>query len=128
MFEMRSTSTENSSRESQPPPPRPVIDAVESGDADEPARAPFQRLPPFPRSFRQCHLAIYWLAEFGFGLFSLLALLAFLAAIPGLNFLALGYLLEAEGRVARTGKLRYSMPLLPLAPKLGGMVLGIWFW
>ena len=128
MFEMRSTSTGNDSEEFLSPTPDPAIDAVESGGVEEQAGAPFQRLPPFPRSFRQCHLAIYWLAEFGFGLLSLLALLAFLAAIPGLNFLALGYLLEAEGRVARTGKLRYAMPLLPLAPKLGGMVLGTWFW
>ena len=55
-------------------------------------------------------------------------MLAVLAAIPLINFLALGYLLEAEGRVARTGKLRYALPLLPLAPRLGSIALGIWLW
>ena len=48
--------------------------------------------------------------------------------MPLVNFLTLGYLLEAEGRVARTGKLRYALPLLPLAPKLGGIAVGTWFW
>ena len=88
----------------------------------------FHQLRPFPHPIWKPHRAIYWLVEFAFGLFSLFALLAFLAAIPIVNFVALGYLLEAEGRVARTGKLRYAMPLLPLAPKLGGSAVGVWFW
>ena len=88
----------------------------------------FQRLRPFPHPIWQPHLAAYWLLELTFGVLSLFALLAFLAAIPVANFVALGYLLEAEGRVARTGKLRYAMPLLALAPKLGGIAAGIWVW
>ncbi|HMC12220.1 MAG TPA: hypothetical protein VKH44_13055, partial [Pirellulaceae bacterium] len=46
--------------------------------------------------------ALEWL----FGLVSLLACLAVLAAIPIVNLLSLGYLLEASGRVARSGRLR----------------------
>ena len=90
----------------------------------------FQRLRPFPHPIWKPHLALYWVFELAFGLLSLFAMLAFLAAIPVVNFMALGYLLEAEGRVARTGKLRYAMPLLALAPKLGGIVAGvsIWWW
>lgn len=88
----------------------------------------FQRLRPFPHPIWKPHLAAYWLFELAFGLLSLFALLAFLAAIPVVNFIALGYLLEAEGRVARTGKLRYAMPLLALAPKLGSIAAGTWFW
>lgn len=88
----------------------------------------FHQLRPFPHPIWSPHRAVFWLVEFVFGLFSLFALLAFLAAIPIVNFIALGYLLEAEGRVARTGKLRNAMPLLPLAPKLGGMAVGVWFW
>lgn len=88
----------------------------------------FDSLPPFPHLLRHPLRAGYWIFEVVFGVVSLFALLAFLAAIPLVNFLALGYLLEAEGRVARTGKLRYAMPLLPLAPKLGGIALGVWIW
>ena len=88
----------------------------------------FHRLRPFPHPLWKPHLALYWLWEIGFGVFSLFAMLALLAAIPVVNFIALGYLLEAEGRVARTGQLRFAMPLLPLAPKLGGIAVGIWFW
>jgi hypothetical protein len=88
----------------------------------------FDSLPPFPHLLRNPLKAGYWVFEVLFGVVSLFALLAFLAAIPIFNFLALGYLLEAEGRVARTGKLRFAMPLLPLAPKLGGIALGIWVW
>lgn len=88
----------------------------------------FHRLRPFPHPVWKPHLALYWILELGFGLFSLFAMLAFLAAIPVVNFMALGYLLEAEGRVARTGKLQVAMPLLALAPKLGGIVVGMWFW
>ena len=88
----------------------------------------FESLPPFPHPLKHPFHAAYWLFELAFGVVSLFALLAFLAAIPIVNFLALGYLLEAEGRVARTGKLRYAMPLLPLAPKLGGIALGTWCW
>lgn len=88
----------------------------------------FESLPPFPHPFRKPFHAAYWLFELAFGVVSLFAMLAFLAAIPIVNFLALGYLLEAEGRVARTGKLRYAMPLLPLAPKLGGIAFGTWCW
>ncbi len=88
----------------------------------------FDSLPPFPSPLRHPIRAFSWGVELLFGLASLFFLLAVLAAIPLLNFLALGYLLEAEGRVARTGKLRYCFPLLPLAPRLGTIVLGVWLW
>lgn len=94
----------------------------------EPSFESFHRLRPFPHPIWKPHLALYWIVELAFGLFSLFALLAFLAAIPVVNFMALGYLLEAEGRVARTGQLRVAMPLLALAPRLGGIAVGLWFW
>lgn len=113
------------------PPPlariEPVVIRPSNFDVDE-SYFSFQRLRPFPHPIWKPHLALYWLFELAFGVLSLFALLAFLAAIPVVNFMALGYLLEAEGRVARTGKLRYAMPLLPLAPKLGGIVAGTSFW
>lgn len=63
-----------------------------------------------------------------FGIVSLIFLLAIVAAIPIVNFLALGYLLEVEGRVARSGRLRDAFPLIDLAPRLGSIALGLWMW
>ena len=88
----------------------------------------FDALPPFPHLLHHPLRAAYWVFEVAFGIASMFALLALLAAIPIVNFLAFGYMLEAEGRVARTGKLRYALPLLPLAPKLGGIAVGTWIW
>ncbi|MFG0334700.1 MAG: hypothetical protein ACF8TS_15190 [Maioricimonas sp. JB049] len=84
------------------------------------------KVPPFPRPWRHPLLAIGWILRTSFGLASLTLLLAVVAAVPVLNFIALGYLIEAEGRVARTGKLRRSLPLLNLAPRIGAIALGIW--
>ncbi|MDB5391396.1 MAG: hypothetical protein JWM11_7042 [Planctomycetaceae bacterium] len=69
-----------------------------------------------------------WALSMGFGIVTLILALAVVAAIPIVNFIALGYLIEVEGRVARTGRFRDAFPLLPLAPRVGGMVLGIWIW
>ncbi len=71
---------------------------------------------------------IVWLIRSLFGIASLILLLAVIAAIPGVNLLALGYLLEVEGRLARSGKLRDAFPLLGIAPRLGSIALGIWAW
>lgn len=88
----------------------------------------FDSLPPCPVPWRHPLKCIGWISSVLFGLVSLVVLLAVIAAIPLVNFLALGYMLEAEGRVARTGKLRYAFPLLPLAPRLGSIAFGVWFW
>ncbi|MDP1798686.1 MAG: hypothetical protein Q8K78_14425 [Planctomycetaceae bacterium] len=88
----------------------------------------FDRLPPFPVPWRHPLKCIGWITSLLFGMVSLVVLLATLAAFPILNILALGYLLEAEGRVARTGKFSYAFPLLPLAPRLGSIAVGVWLW
>ena len=67
-----------------------------------------------------------WMIRMVFGIICLVAMLAIISAIPIVNFLALGYMLEVEGRMARTGKLRFAFPLLDLAPRLGSIVIGIW--
>ena len=67
-----------------------------------------------------------WIIRMLFGIMCLVSMLAIIAAIPVVNFLALGYMLEVEGRMARTGKLRFAFPLLDLAPRLGSIVIGIW--
>jgi hypothetical protein len=64
--------------------------------------------------------------EWCFGAVAMLGFLAALAALPILQFLSLGYLLEASGRVARTGRLRDGFIGMQLAARAGGLVLGTW--
>lgn len=86
------------------------------------------RLPPCPHILRHPVHFLAWLVRAGFGILSLTLLLAVIAAIPVANFLALGYLLEVEGRIARTGRLRDAFLLLDVAPRIGSIVLGTWLW
>ncbi len=60
-----------------------------------------------------------------FSLFSLVILLAVVAAVPILNLWALGYLIQAEGNIARTGQFKSAFPLLGRARQLGGTLLGV---
>lgn len=69
---------------------------------------------------------VAWCFRSLFGIASLIVMLAVIAAIPVVNLLALGYLLEVEGRLARTGRLRDGFPLIGLAPRLGSIAMGIW--
>lgn len=64
--------------------------------------------------------------EWCFGFVSLLLILAVLAAIPILQFLTLGYLLEASARVARSGRLRDGFIGVRIAARAGGFILGTW--
>jgi hypothetical protein len=64
--------------------------------------------------------------EWIFGFFSLIGGLAILATLPALQFLSLGYLLEASGRVARSGRLRDGFPGIRIAARVGGIVLASW--
>lgn len=61
-----------------------------------------------------------------FGIACLIFGLAVLAALPIFQFLSLGYLLEAGGRVARTGRLRDAFFGIRMAARIGGAVLGCW--
>jgi hypothetical protein len=61
-----------------------------------------------------------------FGVAVLMVGLAALAALPVLQFLSLGYLLEAGGRVARSGRLRDGFIGVRLAAGLGAIVAGSW--
>ena len=66
--------------------------------------------------------ALEWL----FGAMVLIVGLAVLAALPVLQFLSLGYLLEAGGRVARSGRLRDAFIGVRLAARLGAVVAASW--
>src|SRR5262249_18045457 len=59
-----------------------------------------------------------------FGVFSLILGLAILAAIPLVQFLTLGYLLEVGGRVAKSGRLRDGFIGVRKAARVGSIVLG----
>jgi hypothetical protein len=72
--------------------------------------------------FRTVQLGVEWL----FGLACVVAGLAVLSAVPLAQFLVLGHLLEASGRVARTGRIRDGFIGVRTAGRLGGIVLGGW--
>lgn len=84
--------------------------------------------PPFPNPLKHPLQCIAWTVRSLFGIATLILLLAVIAAVPLASLFVLGYLLEVEGRVARTGKLRYAFPLLHRAPRLGTIALGIGLW
>ena len=69
-------------------------------------------------------LAAAW--EVVFGTLSLMVILAVLATVPIFNLLSLGYLLEASGRVARTGKLRKGFIGIRKAYRVGAFIAGTW--
>lgn len=62
----------------------------------------------------------------GFSLVSLLLVLAVLAAIPLVNFYVLGYFLNVEARIARSGRWREAFPFLKHATRLVTIVAGVW--
>jgi hypothetical protein len=64
--------------------------------------------------------------EWLFGWLTLMVGLSALAALPILQFLSLGYLLEAGGRVARTGRFRDGLVGVRLAARAGSIILGTW--
>jgi len=78
------------------------------------------------RSFHDIVWALLSVPEWLFGMVCLFIGLAALAALPIFQFLSLGYLLEAGGRVARTGRFRDGFIGVRLAARLGGIVAGSW--
>lgn len=64
--------------------------------------------------------------EWLFGLATLFVGLAVLATFPIVQLLSLGYLLEASGRVARSGRLRDGFVGVRKAARVGSVALGAW--
>jgi hypothetical protein len=64
--------------------------------------------------------------EWMFGVVCMLTILAVLASIPIVQFFSLGYLLEASGRVSRSGRLRQGFIGVRQAARAGSLVLGTW--
>jgi hypothetical protein len=99
--------------------------AQEGGGSPDDAAGRIERIP---HVLRHPLRAAWWVVTTLLGMFWLWVLLAVVAAIPIVNFLTLGYLLEAEGRVARTGKLRDGFPLLRQARRVGTVIFWTWLW
>src|SRR5262245_39458201 len=117
------------------PPPLPVVEIDRDDRMVRPPAPPPLPIAPRGRPRREERRALTLGeffrgigrgAEWLFGLVSLVAGLAVLAALPVLQFLSLGYLLEAGGRVARTGRLRDGFIGIRLAARLGSIALGVW--
>jgi hypothetical protein len=100
----------------------PVVMPV--ADDEPPVRRRRRRETP-EKSFRP-FAAIGSACEWLFGLACVMVGLAILAAIPIVQFLSLGYLLECSGRIARTGSFRSGFIGIRLAARLGGIVFASW--
>jgi hypothetical protein len=99
------------------PPPEGIAPAVRG--------APTAARSAFGFMQKACRL-VGGAVEWCFGALTLVVGLAVLAALPVVQFLSLGYLLEAGGRVARTGRLRSGFVGVGRAARVGGIVLGSW--
>ncbi len=88
----------------------------------------FHATPRIPHVLRHPLAASAWLIQLVFGSICGLLLLSFAATVPGLNLFALGYLLDAEGNVARTGQWWRAMPQLPALARLGTISIGCIAW
>ena len=106
----------------EPPQQFPFVDAPK--ETLTPPLLPIEeRMGPgrFPGIWKPFRSA-FWFVHLAFGTGCLVLVLAILAAIPGLNILTLGYLIDPQKRVAQSGRLRDGFPLMALAPRLGVIV------
>src|SRR5215471_3457040 len=100
-----------------------VLRQIEADLSDSP-------LPATPKSKNLLTRVFLWIGsvlEWLCGALTLTVTLAVLSVIPILNFLSLGYLLEASGRVARTKRLRAGFIGVRKAAIFGRIVVGAWF-
>ena len=84
-----------------------------------------------PGLFSRAILRLRWLgrgiasaSDWLFGVAALVIGLALLSAVPIVQFLSFGYLLEAGGRVAASGQLRAGLVGVRKASRVGSMVIG----
>lgn len=102
-----------------------VVDHPPVAVLNEPRDAVVLKRPGLGRRIiRGLGLAAEWL----FGAVALILGLAILAAIPVLQFLSLGYLLEAAGRVGRTGRITAGLVGFRKAARVGSILIGTWLW
>src|SRR5487761_1320129 len=135
-------------RLSRMPPPSPVLATLAPMDAEivgpassadsvvlaEPAAQsvvePFDAGPPTithqPGLLRRIVRIVISATDWLFGAAALIVGLSFLSTYPLFQMLRLGYLLEASGRIARTGRLRDGFVGVRKASRLGSIVFGTW--
>jgi hypothetical protein len=92
----------------------------------EPAPRWYRRRISFKRVAQSAACGAARAAEWLFGVASLVVGLSTLAALPLVQMLSLGYLLESSARVARTGRLRDGLIGIRKAARIGGFVTGAW--
>ncbi len=80
------------------------------------------------RPFLRLRRVVSAAASNGLGLITAVLTLAVISAIPVLNLLSLGYLLESSGRVARSGRLRDGFIGLSRFSDTGRIALSCWIW
>jgi hypothetical protein len=102
-------------------PASPPVRVIEAQSIEERVAVVDERSLPF-WFFDQMRLAFDWM----FGMASLIVGLAALAALPVVQFLTLGYMLEASGRIARTGNFSAGFVGVRKASRVGSLVLGTW--
>jgi hypothetical protein len=115
--------------------PQPLIDSVRVGLSvgipGDPLPSPEAISPTAPglpgrRSFfGRMFSAVAWGIRGLFDLTALIVCLAVLAAIPIVQLIAFGYLLDVAGRLASGAKLREALPHLAAAGKIGIVVLAV---
>lgn len=94
---------------------------VESGTSAQAGR--ISRVRAFiNRAFHASQAAADWI----FGAASIVFALAICSVIPGLNFVSLGYLIAASGRVARSGRIQDGFIGVRKAAVLGRFAIGSW--
>lgn len=99
-----------------------------AADTPEDAWRSWDSFPSCPSPLRHPLRAVGWIISLGAGLVSLVVMLSVLAAVPIVNLVVLGYMLEGEGRVVRSGRLRDGVPLAGMLPRLGAIGFGTWAW
>ena len=105
-----------------------IATAPTAVDTLEDAWRSWDSFPACPSPLRHPLRALGWLVSLGAGVVSLVIILSVLAAVPIVNLLVLGYMLEGEGRVVRSGRLRDGVPLAGALPRLGAIGFGTWAW
>jgi uncharacterized membrane protein len=98
------------------------FEALEWIDEEASPRPPSKVWSLLKRIGRAIASGLEWI----FGAVSLVIGLSVLAALPIAQFLSLGYLLEASGRVARSGRVRDGWIGVRRAARVGSIVAGAW--
>src|SRR5215831_17700880 len=106
----------------------PALEAVvlPQNEADLPTEHPLEATPKGRNLLLRAFAGIGSVLEWLCGALTLTVTLAVPSVIPILNFLSLGYLLDASGRVAKTKRLRAGFIGVRKAAVFGRIVVGTW--